>query len=71
MTAKFITGNAIDALKTLPDDFIHCCVTSPPYFGLRSYDSGYETWDANLDCKHVWGVVTGNSILESVNEASF
>jgi len=58
MTAKFITGNAIDALKTLPDDFIHCCVTSPPYFGLRSYDSGYEIWDADPDCKHVWGEVS-------------
>ena len=57
MTAKFITGNAINVLKTLPGDFIHCCVTSPPYFGLRSYDSGCEIWDANPDCKHVWGEV--------------
>jgi len=61
MTAKFITGNAINVLKTLPDDFIHCCVTSPPYFGLRSYDSGYEIWDADPDCKHVWGEVLPRS----------
>ncbi len=24
-------------LKTLPDNSINCCVTSPPYFGLRNY----------------------------------
>jgi DNA modification methylase len=24
-------------LKTLPADSVHCCVTSPPYFGLRDY----------------------------------
>ncbi len=24
-------------LKTLPDESVHCCVTSPPYYGLRDY----------------------------------
>jgi DNA modification methylase len=24
-------------LKTIPEKSVHCCVTSPPYFGLRSY----------------------------------
>lgn len=24
-------------LKSLPDNSIHCCVTSPPYYGLRDY----------------------------------
>ena len=24
-------------LKTLPSDSVHCCVTSPPYWGLRDY----------------------------------
>lgn len=24
-------------MRTLPDQSIHCCVTSPPYFGLRDY----------------------------------
>lgn len=24
-------------LKSLPDKFVHCCVTSPPYYGLRDY----------------------------------
>lgn len=30
-------GDCLRALKTMPDRSIQCCVTSPPYFGLRSY----------------------------------
>jgi DNA modification methylase len=30
-------GNNIDTLKTIPDGAVDCCVTSPPYFGLRDY----------------------------------
>ena len=32
-----LNGDCRDVLKTLPEKSIHCCVTSPPYFGLRSY----------------------------------
>lgn len=31
------TGDALDMLRTLPDQSVHCCVTSPPYWGLRDY----------------------------------
>lgn len=34
---EIITGDALEVLKTLPDEHIQCCVTSPPYFGLRDY----------------------------------
>jgi DNA modification methylase len=30
-------GNAIDVLKSMPDQSVNCCVTSPPYWGLRDY----------------------------------
>ena len=32
-----LQGDCRDVLKTLPDCSVHCCVTSPPYFGLRDY----------------------------------
>ena len=32
-----LQGNALDELRGLPDESIHCCVTSPPYWGLRDY----------------------------------
>ena len=42
MATKIHVGNALNVLKTLPDESVHCCITSPPYWGLRSYggDSG-------------------------------
>jgi DNA modification methylase len=30
-------GDCREVLKTLPDESVHCVVTSPPYFGLRDY----------------------------------
>ena len=33
----FLTGDCREVLRTLPDVSVHCCVTSPPYWGLRSY----------------------------------
>jgi len=30
-------GNSLCLLKTLPDKSVNCCVTSPPYYGLRDY----------------------------------
>jgi DNA modification methylase len=30
-------GDALAVLRTLPDESVHMCVTSPPYFSLRDY----------------------------------
>ena len=38
MTLNIIyQGDSLEVLKTLPDENIDCCVTSPPYWGLRNY----------------------------------
>lgn len=37
MTVQILKGDCRDVLRTLPDESVHCCVTSPPYFGLRDY----------------------------------
>lgn len=29
--------DCLQGLRTLPDESVNCCVTSPPYFGLRDY----------------------------------
>jgi len=44
MTALFLQGNSRDVLKNFPADYFHCVMTSPPYFGLRSYRDGIEDW---------------------------
>jgi DNA modification methylase len=37
MTIRLITADCRDALRQLPDESVHCVVTSPPYWGLRDY----------------------------------
>ena len=37
MSVKVLVGDARAVLKTLPDESVDCCVTSPPYMGLRAY----------------------------------
>jgi DNA modification methylase len=36
-TQRIIPGDCLEGLRTLPDASVHCCVTSPPYWGLRDY----------------------------------
>lgn len=36
-TDAILCGDCLDVLKTLPDESVHCCVTSPPYYALRDY----------------------------------
>jgi DNA modification methylase len=37
MTLALHLGDCLDVLRTMPDASVHCCVTSPPYWGLRDY----------------------------------
>ena len=35
--SKILCGDATEQLKTLPQECVNMCVTSPPYYGLRDY----------------------------------
>lgn len=37
ITYDVLQGDCIEQMRTLSDKSINCCVTSPPYFGLRDY----------------------------------
>ena len=37
-----LQGNCIETLKTLDDGSVDCCITSPPYWGLRDYGEGEQ-----------------------------
>jgi len=37
VTYQLLIGDCIASMQTLPDQSVHTCVTSPPYFGLRDY----------------------------------
>lgn len=37
LTVRILQGEALDVLKTLPDESVHCIVSSPPYWRQRDY----------------------------------
>ena len=48
-------GDVLETLRQLPAESVHCCVTSPPYWGLRSYGTEAQVWGARNGCEHEWG----------------
>lgn len=34
---QILVGDCLELLRQTPDQTAHCCVTSPPYYGLRDY----------------------------------
>ena len=40
MSSRFIAGDSRSVLETLESESVQCCIKSPPYFGLRSYNGG-------------------------------
>lgn len=44
-------GDAAEILPTLPQGSVNCCITSPPYYGLRDY--GTASWEGGDErCDH-------------------
>jgi len=40
VSVRILTGDCRDVLRTLPDESVHCVVTSPPYWRQRNYGVG-------------------------------
>ena len=56
MSVRILQGNVMDRLKELPDESVHCVVTSPPYWGLRSYlADGHPDKIKELGCERTLG----------------
>jgi site-specific DNA-methyltransferase (adenine-specific) len=34
---EIFVGDCVESMRKMPNQSVHCCVTSPPYFGLRDY----------------------------------
>lgn len=52
--ASLMVGDVLGCLRTLPSDSVQCCVTSPPYWGLRSYGTEPQIWGGDPACEHQW-----------------
>lgn len=51
-------GHALTVLRELPSESVDCCMTSPPYWGLRTYKTEPIIWDgdSSISCwQHEWG----------------
>lgn len=55
MTVEILQGDCMTILPTLPAESVHCCVTSPPYWGLRDYGIEGRAWGGDPGCTHEWG----------------
>jgi DNA modification methylase len=44
MAVRILQGDCRQLLRSIPDDSVHCCVTSPPYWGLRDYGVEPVVW---------------------------
>jgi len=51
---KIHNKHCLDGLKKLEKNSIDCCVTSPPYWRLRSYGEFPYIWEENRECSHTW-----------------
>jgi DNA modification methylase len=52
MGIKILKGDCLETLKSLDEQSINTCVTSPPYWGLRDYGTG-EWVGGDPDCPHM------------------
>ncbi len=50
-------GDTREVLKSWPSSFVDCCITSPPFWGLRNYGVPPMIWGGNPSCEHNWGEV--------------
>jgi DNA modification methylase len=68
-----MVGDCVESMRLLPDESIQCCVTSPPYFGLRDYgQAGQMGLEATPDAyvagmvavfREVWRVLRDDGVL--------
>lgn len=45
----FLAGDCLEILRSFPAECVDCCMTSPPYWGQRTYNGGIGLEDAHGD----------------------
>lgn len=53
-----LQGDAIETLRTLPDESVQCVVTSPPYWGLRDYGVAGQIGLEDTFGEYLWTMVS-------------
>ncbi len=67
MAVRIINADVFDGLAALPDESVHCAVTSPPFWMLRDYGTG--TWQGgDPDCDHIASTIRTGAGLAALGE---
>tara|TARA_X000001388_G_scaffold72273_1_gene62775 strand:- start:1368 stop:2456 length:1089 start_codon:yes stop_codon:yes gene_type:complete len=61
MSVEILVGDCTDVLDTLPENHFHTCVTSPPYWGLRDYQTG-DWIGGDPNCPHMRTTKIGKTV---------
>ncbi|MEM3120644.1 MAG: DNA methyltransferase [Nitrososphaerota archaeon] len=73
-TVRLYHGDALAVLKRLPNRFVQCVITSPPYWALRDYGTGYWV-GGDSDCDHeapkTGGTSKGSTLVGTGNRDGF
>ena len=54
MTIDLQIGDNREVILKYPDNHFDCVMTSPPYWGLRDYDTQSLIFDGDHSCEHKW-----------------
>ncbi len=49
---NLLVGDVLERIKEIPNGSVDCCISSPPYWGLRDYGTGEWIGGNNPDCEH-------------------
>lgn len=53
-TNTVFNESALTGLKNIEDEVVSCTISSPPYWGLRSYGTNPQIWGGESNCSHKW-----------------
>ena len=56
---RIFCGHSLEILRQFPAESVHMSMTSPPYWGKRSYKTTPLIWDGDPGCEHEWSTVKG------------
>lgn len=79
MSTRILVGDVRERLKSLDPESIHTCVTSPPYWNCRDYQTEPQVWGGVEGCAHSWEPIRtprpnsggGKTEKQSTNAGSF
>jgi len=60
---RVIQGDCIEVMRQMPADSVDTVITSPPYWGLRSYEETEKVWGGDPNCEHEWSNEIGKDVI--------